>query len=210
MAASSLRRVALVTGAAQGLGRSIALRLAKDGLDVAVNDIQAKREQLEELACDIKAKEGRQTAVVPADVASERDVRNMTESVVKHLGGLDVVCLRQVYSSNHDLTLSKSPHRWLRMLPSSSIRTFLTVNTVSTVTVVIRTKWCSASPDEFDRVMSINARGVMLSYKYAALQMIRQGRGGRIIGISYLPARYPYTQIHLGASSFVGKQGQRY
>lgn len=30
--------------------------------------------------------------------------------------------------------------------------------------------------------MSVNVRGVMLSYKYAALQMIKQGRGGRIIG----------------------------
>lgn len=41
----------------------------------------------------------------------------------------------------------------------------------------------TATAEEFDRVMAINARGVMLSYKYAALQMIQQGRGGRIIGI---------------------------
>ncbi|OBZ77545.1 Diacetyl reductase [(S)-acetoin forming] [Grifola frondosa] len=38
------------------------------------------------------------------------------------------------------------------------------------------------SVDEWDRVMAINARGVMLSYKHAARQMIKQGRGGRIIG----------------------------
>lgn len=35
---------------------------------------------------------------------------------------------------------------------------------------------------EFDRVIAINVRGVMLSYKYAAEQMVKQGRGGRIIG----------------------------
>ena len=91
MAAPSFRRVALITGAAQGLGRCIALRLAKDGLNIALNDTPSKREQLEELASGIQQKLDRQTIVVPADVSSEIDVRKMTESVVGQLGGLDVV-----------------------------------------------------------------------------------------------------------------------
>lgn len=37
---------------------------------------------------------------------------------------------------------------------------------------------------EFDKVISVNLRGVMLCYKYAAIQMIKQGQGGRIIGAS--------------------------
>ncbi|KAI0049330.1 acetoin reductase family protein [Auriscalpium vulgare] len=40
------------------------------------------------------------------------------------------------------------------------------------------------SVEEFERVLAVNVRGVMLSYKYAAKQMIAQGRGGRIIGAS--------------------------
>ena len=36
--------------------------------------------------------------------------------------------------------------------------------------------------DEFDRLMGVNVRGIMLCYKYAARQMIKQGRGGRIVG----------------------------
>ena len=40
-------RVALVTGAARGIGRGIALRLAADGLDVALNDIGANADQLD-------------------------------------------------------------------------------------------------------------------------------------------------------------------
>lgn len=40
-----------------------------------------------------------------------------------------------------------------------------------------------ASGEEFDKIISVNLRGVMLCYKYAAIQMIAQGRGGRIIGL---------------------------
>ena len=39
-----------------------------------------------------------------------------------------------------------------------------------------------ASVAAFDKQMAVNARGTMLCYKYAAKQMIDQGRGGRIIG----------------------------
>jgi len=44
-----------------------------------------------------------------------------------------------------------------------------------------------ASVEQFDRLMAINVRGTMLCYKYAALQMIAQGRGGRIIGLPISP-----------------------
>jgi NAD(P)-dependent dehydrogenase (short-subunit alcohol dehydrogenase family) len=39
---------------------------------------------------------------------------------------------------------------------------------------------------DWDRVMSVNVKGTMFSYKHAARQMIKQGRGGRIIGAASL------------------------
>ncbi len=41
-----------------------------------------------------------------------------------------------------------------------------------------------ASGEQFKRIMSVNAGGVFFCYKHAAIQMIKQGRGGRIIGAS--------------------------
>jgi len=41
--------------------------------------------------------------------------------------------------------------------------------------------------EHFDQLMGVNVRGTMLCYKYAALQMIAQGRGGRIIGLLISP-----------------------
>jgi len=136
-------RVALVTGAAQGLGLAIALRLADDGLDVAVNDIASKSEDLKKVVADIEAK-GRRSIAVTADVSSEEEVKAMVEKVAKELGSLDVMVANAGIGSLKPLV--------------------------------------ETTAEEFDRVMAINARGVMLSYKYAALQMIQQGRGGRIIG----------------------------
>jgi NAD(P)-dependent dehydrogenase (short-subunit alcohol dehydrogenase family) len=48
-----------------------------------------------------------------------------------------------------------------------------------------------ATGEDFDRIFNVNVRGLFLCYKYAARQMVEQGRGGRIIG----------------ASSAYGKQG---
>ena len=85
-------KVALVTGAAGGIGREIALRLAEDGFDVAVNDISGTP-KLDELVQEIESK-GRRSLGVPADISLESDVEKMVQKVVQELGSLDVVsCL---------------------------------------------------------------------------------------------------------------------
>ncbi|EPQ59854.1 NAD P-binding protein [Gloeophyllum trabeum ATCC 11539] len=86
----SLSRVATVTGAAQGFGRAIALRLARDGLNVAVSDIPAQQSELEAVAQDIKA-QGRASMAVQADVRVEKDLNNMVETIADKPGGLDVM-----------------------------------------------------------------------------------------------------------------------
>ena len=83
-------RVAIVTGAAQGIGLSIALRLAEDGMDVAVNDIAQKTSKIDEVVAQIRVK-GRRSLALLGDVSNENDVKMMVAKVVNELGGIDAV-----------------------------------------------------------------------------------------------------------------------
>ena len=82
-------RIALVTGAARGIGRVIALRLAEDGLDVAVNDL-SNTPELDDVVREIESK-GRRSLAVPGDVSLEAEVEKIIQQVVEKLGSLDVV-----------------------------------------------------------------------------------------------------------------------
>lgn len=82
-------RVAIITGGAQGLGYSIALQLANDGVDIAVNDIPSKKELLDEVVEEIRGI-GRKAIAVPADVTSEEEVKGMIQRVADELGSVDI------------------------------------------------------------------------------------------------------------------------
>jgi hypothetical protein len=88
---TSLQGVAIVTGASQGLGRAIALRLAQDGYSVAINDIPEKIDAVsslvEEISRDVKVR----AIPVVGDVTEEEEVKTIIAKTVADLGDLSVV-----------------------------------------------------------------------------------------------------------------------
>jgi len=82
-------QVALVTGAAKRIGRSIALRLASEGADIVVNYRESKAEA-EQLAQEIR-KSGRRAIAVQADVSRRAEVQKLFAATEKEFGRLDIL-----------------------------------------------------------------------------------------------------------------------
>jgi gluconate 5-dehydrogenase len=81
-------KVAIVTGGAGGLGRPIALGLAKCGADVVVDDLASANPQ--SVADDIQAL-GRKAMAVTADVTSAESMKEMADLVVREFGKIDIL-----------------------------------------------------------------------------------------------------------------------
>lgn len=81
-------KVAIVTGGAQGMGRAISLRYAKEGASVVVADLNLEGAQM--AAQEISDAGGRAFAVA-VDVRSQDQVQAMVDSAVEQFGGLDIL-----------------------------------------------------------------------------------------------------------------------
>ena len=78
--------VAIVTGAARGIGRQVTLTLAERGCTVAANDLEPPEGTLEELKAI-----GAEALSLPGDVSDEASVRAMVEAVIDEFGRVDVL-----------------------------------------------------------------------------------------------------------------------
>lgn len=151
-------KVALVTGAGgrNGIGRAIAKRLAKEGVDVAVNDIaehpyaadDTEWRGLPDVVREIEATGQRAISVV-ADVSDAGQVSEMVYKIVAHFGKIDIL-----------------------------------VNNAGTKAGKDRVPVVDLAEEDWDRVQNVNVKGVFLCCQAVARHLIAQGTGGKIINIS--------------------------
>ncbi|AWW43489.1 hypothetical protein ADL00_26730 [Streptomyces sp. AS58] len=115
-------KIAIVTGAARGNGRAIALRLAEEGATVVLGDVN--EDQLNRVTAEIEAAGGRATAV-RCDVTSEADVAALIAAAEEH-GPVNAVVAQAGISYSGPLD-STPLDQWQRLMNIDVTGTFLTV-----------------------------------------------------------------------------------
>ena len=155
-------KVALVTGAGGelGFGRAIANRLAREGADVAVNDVALNPyysaggwRGLESVASEI-AGMGRSSLTLMGDVSDSASVDRMVEEALERFGRIDIL-----------------------------------VNNAGSRPGADRVPMVELTEEAFDEVQRVNVRGTFLCTRAVARHMIERGGGGKIVIVSSLAGK---------------------
>jgi NAD(P)-dependent dehydrogenase (short-subunit alcohol dehydrogenase family) len=146
-------KVALVTGAAQGIGFACAQAFANEGAHLVVSDVNSDKGR--------KAAESLGAAFARCDVSRKDQVNDAVAMAVENYGRLDVL--------------------------------------VANAGIVHAAEFLDLKEEDFDRVLSVNLKGIFLAGQAAARQMVKQGGGGSIINMSSvnavmaIPNQVPYV-----------------
>jgi len=102
-------KIALITGSGRGIGRAIALHLARNGADVVVNFFR-NRQPAEETAAEIEAL-GRRALVVKANIGEIEQIERLFSETEKEFGGLDLLIHNAASGFNHSV-MEQRPKGW--------------------------------------------------------------------------------------------------
>jgi 3-oxoacyl-[acyl-carrier protein] reductase len=128
-------KIALVTGASQGIGRATALRLAADGAHVAL--AARNREKLAEVAAEIAAAGG--TAHPFAlDIASEESIKACAKAVIAHFGRIEIL-VNNAGITRDVLSLRMRRHDWDDVLTTNLTGAFLMSQ--ACISSMLKSRW---------------------------------------------------------------------
>lgn len=147
-----MNRTALITGAARGIGRAIALQLAKDGYNIVINYNTSKKEA-EELASKIKNDYGAKCLALQCDVSDEEAVDKMITEIEEQLSGVDVLI------NNAAIDLSNLFH----LKTAEEFRRTLNVNVVGAYNVAKRV-YPYMLKNDYGRIINISSTNGMNTY----------------------------------------------
>ena len=120
-------RIALVTGSSRGVGKAVALELARQGADVAVH-CNRSLEEAQAVAANITAM-GRRSVVAAGDTRKPEAVARFTGLVRRELGGIDILVNNAAYALLKPF-LEISPEEWRDQLDCKAYGYYLTARAV--------------------------------------------------------------------------------
>jgi len=149
-------KIAVITGAGgeHGIGRAIAMRLAKEGADVVVNDLTANPKKssswsgLPSVVEEIEVL-GRKAIAIEADISNSSQVDLLIQGAIQEFGHIDIL-----------------------------------VNNAGSAAGPDRVPIVELDEEVWDQVQRINLKGTFLCCRAVAKELIKQGQGGKIINMS--------------------------
>lgn len=128
-------RVALVTGASQGIGRACAMELAACGASVAL--AARNREKLEEVAREIQAKSGR-AAIFAVDVSDEEQIKSACKAAIAEFGKIDIL-VNNAGITRDQLVMRMKRSDWDTVLHTNLTSAYLCIQQV--IGAMLKQRW---------------------------------------------------------------------
>ncbi|HJM29058.1 MAG: SDR family oxidoreductase [Acidimicrobiales bacterium] len=169
-------KVAVITGAGNGIGRATALRFAEEGAAVVVADIQD--DKAHETAEMVNEAGGRAQSIA-VDVTSGADNDAMADLALEAFGGLD--CLVTAAGISHANYVSGDIEPDIKNIVTSR------------ADYLERPGWefVEGDPDSFDKVLNVNLKGTLLGMQSCAAKMLESGTQGSIVTVASIAAKHP-------------------
>ena len=160
-------KIALVTGAAKGIGSAVARRLARDGYNVAVN-YHTQKENAEKIVSEIRQM-GREAFAVYADMGKVEDIRAMVDETLARFGRIDLL--------------------------------------VNNAGISSEVYFLDATEADFDKMISIDWKGLYFASQLVARSMIERKLHGVIVNVSsnQVYGCWPRATIYAPAKAAVSK-----
>ncbi|MCR5067132.1 MAG: SDR family oxidoreductase [Erysipelotrichaceae bacterium] len=147
-----MNKIVLITGSAKGIGRAIALELARSGYDIVINFLTSEKEA-KELETQIRERFGVRALALKADVSHEEEVEKMFRQIEDQLGTVDVLV------NNAAVDLSNLFH----LKTAEEFRRTLDVNVVGAYNCAVRASG-SMKEKGFGRIVNIASTNGINTY----------------------------------------------
>lgn len=204
-------KVALITGAGRGIGRSIALALAEEGSDVILT--ARSLEQLEAVAQEVESK-GRRALAISCDVSVPQEVKAMARRVEDAFGHLDILVINAGISKRSRI-LEYEDDTWLEVLRVNLFGAYLTtkallpmIQKVGQGRIIMMASIAGKMPVPFNTAYSSSKHGLLGLTKSLASEMALSGFPG--ITVNAICPFFVQTEMFTGPEGYVAQMTKAY